>query len=147
MDLAESLRQANGDAQDASQIERLPLASLKDPTQLPFAPASQTVARGCRIHTPSGNIWHLAIHARLAVLHVTGRRSNHSRRQIDEGAKAPPPFKGILSTNWLLMRVITEGEGVEQQRASRNGNIVRFAANRQGKVQTGPFVNFDCHHI
>jgi hypothetical protein len=30
MDLAESLRQANGDAQDARQIERLPRASLKN---------------------------------------------------------------------------------------------------------------------
>jgi hypothetical protein len=30
MDLAESFRQANGDVQDAGQIERLPRASLKN---------------------------------------------------------------------------------------------------------------------
>jgi hypothetical protein len=33
MDLAESFRQANGDAQDASQIERLSLAPLQDQVQ------------------------------------------------------------------------------------------------------------------
>jgi hypothetical protein len=31
MDLAESCRQTNGDAQEASQIKRLPLAPLKNP--------------------------------------------------------------------------------------------------------------------
>jgi hypothetical protein len=33
MDLAECRRQANGDAQGAGQIERLPLGSLKNPIQ------------------------------------------------------------------------------------------------------------------
>ena len=33
MDLAECCRQANGDAQEASQIERLPLVPLKNPIQ------------------------------------------------------------------------------------------------------------------
>jgi hypothetical protein len=31
MDLAECCRQANGDVQEASQVERLPLVSLKNP--------------------------------------------------------------------------------------------------------------------
>jgi hypothetical protein len=33
MDLAECCRQADGNTQDAGQIERLPLASLKNPIQ------------------------------------------------------------------------------------------------------------------
>src|SRR5258708_38015054 len=33
MDLAECCRQANGDAQEASQVERLPLVPLKNPIQ------------------------------------------------------------------------------------------------------------------
>jgi hypothetical protein len=33
MDLAECSRQADGDAQEASQIERLPAISLKNPIQ------------------------------------------------------------------------------------------------------------------
>jgi hypothetical protein len=33
VDLAECRHQANGDAQEAIQIERLPLAPLKDPIQ------------------------------------------------------------------------------------------------------------------
>jgi hypothetical protein len=33
MDLAECCRQANGDAQEASQVERLPLVPFKNPIQ------------------------------------------------------------------------------------------------------------------
>jgi hypothetical protein len=45
-------------------------------------------------------------------------------------------FKGILSTNRLPIKVLTEvSEVLNSGAPSQNGNNVRLAANRQGKVQ------------
>jgi hypothetical protein len=57
-------------------------------------------------------------------------------------------FKGILSTNRLPIKVLTEvSEVLNSGAPSQNGNNVRLAANRQGKVQPRALVNSNHHTI
>src|SRR5271157_622634 len=97
------------------------------------------------IHQEVMGIRTLAIHTELARPVKIGRRQHHSRRRMDEGAKAPA-FQGHVFHKPVANERAHRGvRGVEQRRAPQNGNTVTFAANRQGKVQTRSLVNFNHH--